>query len=298
MKIVRRRALALIAAAPLAARCAFDNSAIRVGSKNFTESFLIAEIYAQSLEAAGMRVERLFNLGSTQIAMAAMGHGNIDLYPEYTGTALIDVLHLAPIANPRAAYATVSRLFKQRYGIVWLTPSPMNDSQALATTRAVAERHRLATLSELSHAAGTLRLATIQEFLARPDGLPGLQRFYGGFRFREVRTYDIALKYRALLDDAADVASAFTTDGAIATDELVILRDDRHFWSAYNVAPVVRAAALVARPRIASVLDAISPKITDRAAQAMNAVVENTQADPVDVAAKFLRSVGFRGPQS
>ena len=120
------------------ARCAFDASAIRVGSKNFTESFVIAEIYAQALEAAGLRVERLFNLGSTQIAMAAMERGNIDLYPEYTGTALIDVLHLAPIANPRAAYAVVSRLFEQRYGIVWLAPSPMNDSQALATTRDVA----------------------------------------------------------------------------------------------------------------------------------------------------------------
>ncbi len=292
----RRRALALVAAMPLAARCSFDHSAIRVGSKNFTESFVIAEIYAQSLEAAGMRVERLFNLGSTQIAMAAMERGNIDLYPEYTGTALIDVLHLAPIANPRVAYTTVSRLFEQRYGIVWLAPSPMNDSQALATTRSLARRDRLASLSDVSRAASDLRLATIQEFLARPDGLPGLQRFYGGFHFREVRTYDIALKYRALLDGTADVASAFTTDGAIATDELLLLRDDRHFWSAYNVAPVVRAATLAARPHIAGVLNRISLEITDRAAQAMNAAVENTQADPIDVAAKFLRS--FQGTKS
>lgn len=285
----RRRALALIAATPLLSHCGFDASTIRVGSKNFTESFVIAEIYAQALEAAGFRVERLFNLGSTQIAMAAMGRGNIDLYPEYTGTALIDVLHLAPIANPRTAYAVVSRLFMQRYGIVWLAPSPMNDSQALATTRALAARRGLATLSDVSRAAADLRLATIQEFLARPDGLPGLQRYYGGFRFREVRTYDIALKYRALLEGKADVASAFTTDGAIATDSLAIVRDDRHFWSAYNVAPVVRAATLAARPQIARVLDSVSPKITDRRARAMNAAVENTGADPADVAAEFLK---------
>ena len=285
----RRRALALVAATPLLARCAFDPSAIRVGSKNFTESFVIAEIYAQALEAAGLHVERLFNLGSTQIAMAAIERGNIDLYPEYTGTALIDVLHLAPIANQRTAYAVVSRLFQQRYGIVWLTPSPMNDSQGLATTRAVAARNGLATLSDVSRAAANLRLATIQEFLARPDGLPGLQRFYGGFRFREIRTYDIALKYRALLDGKADVASAFTTDGAIASDALAIVRDDRHFWSAYNVAPVVRAATLAARPEIARVLDSVSPKITDDAARAMNAAVENTAADPADVAAAFLK---------
>lgn len=285
----RGRALALAAVGPLAASCAFDPSAIRVGSKNFTESFVIAEIYAQSLEAAGLRVERLFNLGSTQIAIAAMQRGNIDVYPEYTGTALIDVLHLAPIANPRAAYAVVSRLFRERYGIVWLTPSPMNDSQGLATTRAIAARDGLATLSDVARAAPNLRLATIQEFLARPDGLPGLQRFYGGFAFREIRTYDIALKYRALTEGKADIASAFTTDGAVATDELVILRDDRRFWPAYNVAPVVRGATLRARPQIASVLDAVSPKITDRAARTMNAEVEQTQADPADVAAAFLK---------
>jgi osmoprotectant transport system substrate-binding protein len=286
----RARALALIGAGPWLARCAWSGSTIRVGSKNFTESFVIAEIYAQALEGAGLRVERLFNLGSTQIAIAAMQRGNIDLYPEYTGTALIDVLHREPINDPRVAYATVARSFARRYGIVWLQPSPMNDSQALATTRTVAARYHLATLSDVARAAPHLRLATIQEFLARPDGLPGLQKLYGGFHFLEVRTYDIALKYRALLTGKAEVASAFTTDGAVAVDSLVLPRDDRHFWSAYNVAPVVRAAALATRPRIASILNAVSPAITDRAARAMNAAVENEQQDPADVAAAFLRT--------
>ncbi|MBV9718772.1 MAG: quaternary ammonium transporter [Candidatus Eremiobacteraeota bacterium] len=290
----RRRALALLGVAPLLARCAFDPSAIHVGSKNFTESFVIAEIYAQSLEAAGFHVERLFNLGSTQIAIAAMERGNIDLYPEYTGTALLDVLHLPPIANSRAAYEVVRRSFARRYSLVWLPPSPMNDSQALATTRAIARQYRLANLSDVARAAPNLRFATIQEFLARPDGLPGLQHFYGGFRFREIRTYDIALKYRALLENRADVASAFSTDGAIATDDLVVLRDDRHFWSAYNVAPLVRAATLAAHPRVATALNAVSPGITDRTAQSMNAAVESAQADPADVAASFLRNAGVR----
>jgi osmoprotectant transport system substrate-binding protein len=287
----RGRAIALLGT-PLLARCAFDPNAVKVGSKNFTESFVIAEIYAQALERAGMRVERLFNLGSTQIAIAAMERGNIDCYPEYTGTALIDVLHLAPIPDPRYAYAVVSREFARRYDIVWLDPSPMNDSQALATTRAIAQSKRLATLSDVARAAPQLRLATIQEFLARPDGLPGLQRFYGGFHFAQVRTYDIALKYHALLEGRADVASAFSTDGEIATDSLVVLRDDRRFWSAYNVAPVVRRAELDARPQIARVLNAVSPAITDRAAQTMNAAVEKAQQDPADVAAAFLRALG------
>ncbi|MGA9274118.1 MAG: glycine betaine ABC transporter substrate-binding protein, partial [Candidatus Cybelea sp.] len=237
-----------------------------------------------------------FNLGSTQIAIAAMHRGNVDLYPEYTGTALIDVLHLAPIADPREAYAVVSRLFRQRYSIVWLRPSPMNDSQALATTRQVAASKGLADLSDVSRAAPNLRLATIQEFLARPDGLPGLQKFYGGFRFAQVRTYDIALKYSALVEGRADLASAFTTDGAIAVNSLVVLRDDRHFWSAYNVAPVVRVAALAARPQIARVLNAVSPALTNGAAQTMNAAVEHLQQDPTDVASAFLASLRGRRP--
>jgi osmoprotectant transport system substrate-binding protein len=198
------------------------------------------------------------------------------------------VLHRAPIHDPRLAFETVAREFKERYGIVWLDPSPMNNSQALATTRAVAARYHLATLSDVARAAPHLRLATIQEFLARADGLPGLQKFYGGFQFLEVRTYDIALKYQALLTGKADVASAFTTDGAIDVDALLLLRDDRQFWSAYNVAPIVRQAALTARPSLANILNAVSPAITDRAARAMNAAVENDQQDPADVAAAFL----------
>jgi osmoprotectant transport system substrate-binding protein len=220
--------------------------------------------------------------------MAAMQRGDIDLYPEYTGTALIDVLHLPPMQEPAAVYATVSREFAKRYDIVWLKASPMNDSQALATTREIAAREHITTLSDLATKASSLRLATIQEFLARADGLPGLQRLYGGFHFAQVRTYDIALKYQAVLDGQADIASAFTTDGAIATDRLVVLRDDRHLWSPYNVAPVVRRQTLTQHAKIAVALDAVSPRITDAVAQRMNAAVESDRQDPAAVAAAFL----------
>jgi osmoprotectant transport system substrate-binding protein len=289
MIVTRAHALALIGAASALAACGTRN-VVRVGSKNFTESFVIAEIYAQVLENSGLglRVERRFNLGSTQIAMAAMRRGDIDLYPEYTGTALIDVLHLPPQQDPQTIYTTVAREFENRYALTWLKPSPMNDSQALATTKTVAAREGIATLSDLAPIASRLRLATIQEFLSRPDGLPGLQRVYGGFAFKDVRTYDIALKYEALVSGRADVSSSFTTDGAIATDDLLVLRDDRHLWPPYNVAPVVRAATLLRHPGIAGALDAVSPKITDRAAQRMNAAVESEHRDPADVAAAFL----------
>lgn len=291
MTISRARLLALLGSAAVLPQCAARTGAVRIGSKNFTESIVIAEIYAQALERTGMTVVRRMNLGSTQIALAAMSRGDIDLYPEYTGTALIDVLHLAPMQDPDAIYARVKAEFEKRYQITWLARSPMNDSQGIATTAEIAQRYHLKTLSDLAAVASKLRLATIPEFLSRADGLPGLQKRYGGFHFASTHTYDIALKYRALLAGQADVATAFTTDGAIATDKLVVLEDDKHLWPAYNVAPIVRAQSLAKAPKIATVLDAIAPAIgSDRAAQ-MNAAVEGGK-DPADVAAAFLKTAG------
>ncbi len=288
MTLSRARAIALLASSPLLASCQ-SRGAVRVGSKNFTESIVIGEIYAQALEAAGFRVERRLNLGSTQIALAAMQRGDIDVYPEYTGTALIDVLHHAPMSDPQAIFDLVQREFLKRYNLHWLPASPMNDSQALATTASIASRYKIRTLSDLAPLASRLRLATIPEFLTRPDGLPGLQRLYGGFHFASVHTFDIALKYQALLGGEADIATAFTTDGAIATNHLVVLEDNKHLWPPYNVAPVVRAA-LASDSKFVKTLNAISPHITSAAAAQMNAAVEDRQQDPADVAAAFLRN--------
>lgn len=290
MTITRARALSLLASAAILPQCSRGN-AIRVGSKNFTESFIIAEIYAQALANAGLAVERRLNLGSTQIAMAAMQRGDIDLYPEYTGTALIDVLHMQPMKNPTQVFQRVRDAFARRYDLVWLSPSPLNDSQGIATTQSIASHYRLRTLSQLAVLAPRLRLATIPEFVSRPDGLPGLKRVYGGFEFASVRVYDIALKYQALIHGQADVATAFTTDGAIATDHLVLLDDNRHLWPPYNVAPVVRRPTLVREPRIRAILNALSPAITSTAAQRMNAQVEGGSVEPRDVAAAFLKSL-------
>ncbi len=291
-RCTRRRALALLGSIAALPSCSVGKR-VRIGSKNFTESIVIAEIYAQALERKGVAVERRLNLGSTQIALAAMQRGDIDLYPEYTGTALIDVLHHAPMSDAAAIYETVRAAFRTRYGIEWLARSPMNDSQGLATTQALAQRYRLRTLSDLAPVAQKLRLATIPEFLTRADGLPGLQRLYGGFKFDSVHSYDIALKYDALLSGAADVATAFTTDGTIATKHLVVLQDDKHLWPAYNVAPAVRMQTLHRDPRIAAILNGVALQITNGAAQRMNAAVEDGNQDPADVAAAFLKgSIG------
>lgn len=294
MTISRSRAVALIGASLVLPHCAGKNSgnAIRVGSKNFTEAIVVAEIYAQALEAAGMQVERKFNLGSTQIAMAALRRGDIDLYPEYTGTGLIDVLHKPPMRDANALYATVKDAFAKQFNLTWLDPSPMNDSQGLATTAAISQKYKIRTLSQLSAAAPQLRLGSIPEFLSRADALPGLQKFYGGFHFKDVKTYDIGLKYKALESGAADVVTAFTTDAQIGAAHLVVLQDDKHFWPEYHIAPVVRNDALKKFPKIAPALNAIAPKLTDQVVRSLNAAVDIEKQEAGDAASTFMKAQG------
>lgn len=285
--LTRARALALLGAGAALAGCGSPHRIV-VGSKNFTESFVIAEIYAQALEGAGYQVARRMNLGSTQIALAALKRGEIDVYPEYTGTALIDVLHRQPLADAAAVLRIVDDAFRRDYGARFLQPAPMNDSQALATTREIATRYGLRTLTDVARRAPELRLATIPEFVTRPDGIPGLQQRYGGFKFKDVRSYDIALKYQALLNGGADIATAFTTDATIATSKLLVLTDDKHLWPAYNVAPVARVS-IAQDPKFAQTLNAVSARITTAAAQRMNGAVESQHRDPADVASEFLK---------
>ena len=245
-------------------------------------------MYAQLLEHRGLEVDRRLNLGGTQVAMAALQRGDIDLYPEYTGTALITVLEEAPGGDAAAIYAKVKDAYQSRYALTWLKPAPMNDTQALATTRAIAQKYDLRTLSDVSRAAPHLRLGSIPEFTKREDGLPGLQRVYGGFQFAQVRLFDIGLKYQALLRGQVDVVVAFGTDGQIVADKLVVFQDDKHFWPAYQVAPVVRDATLKRLPQIAPTLDALAPLLTDDAMRSLNFAVDGAKREPADVAREFL----------
>ncbi|HEV3153923.1 MAG TPA: glycine betaine ABC transporter substrate-binding protein [Candidatus Baltobacteraceae bacterium] len=292
MTLRRAECLALIAAALAMPACSRSSAgSIRVGSKNFSEDITVAEIYAAALERAHIPVERHMDIGSTQIALAAMQRGDIDLYPEYTGTGLIDVLHLPPMHDASALYSTVKSAFERRFGITWLAPSPANDSQGLATTRSIAQKYGLKTLSQCARLASQLRFASVPEFVVRADALPGLQKFYGGFKFKDTRMYAIGLQYAALERGEADVATAFTTDSQIASDDLVLLQDDRHFWPPYNIAPVVREAALRAHPQIAGILNHIAPRLTDDAVRKLNLQVNVQKLDPADAAAQFLGTV-------
>jgi osmoprotectant transport system substrate-binding protein len=296
LPITRRSAIFAIAGLALApAACArsSQDAAIRVGSKNFTESLLLGEMYAQLLEHAGYAVDRRLNLGSVEVAMSALARGDIDVYPEYTGTALLVVLKLPPQTDRERTYRIVKTEYEKRFHLTWLDPAPMNDSQALATTARIASQYHLRTLSDLAREAPNLRLGAVPEFTNRPDGLAGLQRVYHGFKFKSIRYVAIGLKYKALVDSDVDVAVAFATDGQIQTQHLVVLEDDKHFWPPYQAAPVVRDDALARFPKTAPALNALAPHLTDGAMRNLNWEVDGQKKEPADVARAFLQASGL-----
>ena len=291
----RARALGLLGAAPLAG-CGLDRDTTKVGSKNFTESLLLGELYAQLLEKSGLHVRRRLDLGGTDIAMEALHRDEIDLYPEYTGTALVVVLKAPLHGDAAQTFRYVKQRYAADYGLTWLDPAPMNNTEALATTEAIAARMGLRTLSDVAAKAPQLRLGAVPEFVKRPDGLPGLKRAYGGFDFKDVRLVDFGLKYKALLDGDVDIVVAFGTDGAIVADDLVVMRDDKHLFPPYQVAPVVRTDTLRARPSIATVLNRVAPLLTDRTMQTLNNQIDGpAKREPDDVAAEFIKQHGLGG---
>jgi osmoprotectant transport system substrate-binding protein len=271
---------------------------IVVGSKNFTESKLTAEMYAQALENAGFTVERKFDLGTVDIAQAAIVKGDIGLYPEYTGTALLNVLKQTKDSNdPKAVYDKVATGYLSQFKLVVLNPAPMNDTNGIAVTKAIADKYNLKTLSDLSKVANQLRFAAIPDFIgprSDTDGLGSLQKTYGGFVFKDTKSYEIGLRYQALLNNQADAVVAFSTDGEIAGYNLVLLEDDKQNFPPYQFAPVVRQDVLEANPTIKDILNAVSAKVTTAKISALNWKVDGPEKQEVqDVAKAFLKSEGL-----
>jgi osmoprotectant transport system substrate-binding protein len=268
---------------------------IKLGSKNFTEEFIVAQMYGQLLENAGFTVDFKLNLGGTPVAMAAIENGDIDLYPEYTSTALLTVLNEQPLQNPTDIYNAVKKGYQEKYHLTWLDPSPFNDTQALAMTQAKSQQYGITDFSECSQKAPELILGGPAEFQTRDDGLPGLQKAYGGFQFKQfIQLGTGSLRYQALLDGQIDVVVAFSTDGQIQGDNLVLLKDDKHFYPVYNIAPVVRDDTLAKYPQIADVLNKLAPLLTTPIMSSLNWEVDGpSKKDPAEVAKTFLQQNGL-----
>lgn len=263
-----------------------------VASKPFGESYILCEMFAQLLEARGLRVDRRPGLGATEIAFAALRTNAIDVYPEYTGTGLLAILGDTTRRTPADAFAHVSREFEQRFGVRWLPPLGFENTYAISVRRETATRYALRTLSDLARVAPSLRAGFTADFIGRADGLPGLSRAYG-LRFREVRPLLAAVKYRAVAAGDVDVIDGYSTDGLIARYDLVVLEDDRRFFPPYQAAALVSPALQRDVPRAVAALTELSERIDEPAMRALNRRLEVDGAAVAAVARDALDSLGL-----
>jgi osmoprotectant transport system substrate-binding protein len=268
---------------------------ITVGSKDFTEEFIVAEMYAHLLENAGFEVNRSLNLGGTPVAHSAILNGDIDLYPEYTSTALLTVLNMEPIRDREQIVRTVRSEYEEQFNLTWLEPAPFNNTQALAMTQEKSDRFAIKTFSDLAAQAQNLVLGGPAEFIEREDGLRALQQTYGGFQFQEVIQLGTgSLRYQALVDGQIDVVVAFGTDGQIDGLNLVLLEDDQDLYPVYQIAPVVRLDALEENPQIADILNPLAPLLTNEVMSGLNWQVDGPEKkEPAEVAQNFLQQNGL-----
>jgi osmoprotectant transport system substrate-binding protein/osmoprotectant transport system permease protein len=265
---------------------------IVVASKPFGESYLLAEMFAQLLEARGFRVDRRPGLGATEIAFQALRTNRIDAYPEYTGTGLLAVLHERPSADPREVYRRVSREFRERYGARWLPPLGFQNTYAIAVRRETARRYRLVALSDLARVSQQLTAGLTADFIGRPDGLPGLRQAYG-IDFRSIRALLPAVKYQALAAGQVDVIDGYSTDGFILRYDLVVLKDDLGFFPPYEAAALVSSGFAADIPAGVAALTELSGLLTELEMRRLNRRVE-IDAEPVArVAADELRLLGL-----
>ncbi|NEQ26434.1 MAG: quaternary ammonium transporter [Microcoleus sp. SIO2G3] len=298
MKLIRRSFVLLVLAllttlTVIACGSGGSGGTVKVGSKDFTEQFILGEMYALVLENNDIKVERKLNLGGTPVAQAGLESGQIDLYPEYTGTGLLTVLKQPANSDQKQVFDTVSKAYKEKYNLVWLEPAPMNNTQALAMRQEDAVKHGIKTISDMVKKANQFTIASTAEFQEREDGLPGLKKVYGNFEFKKLIPLDPGLRYQALKNGEANVVEAFGTDGEISALNLVVLEDDKKLFPPYQVAPVVRQEVLDKNPGIRDALNTLSPKLTDATMQRLNYEVSGKQREPAEVAKEFLTQEGL-----
>jgi osmoprotectant transport system substrate-binding protein len=262
---------------------------ITLGTKNFTEQYILGELYRQTLEKNGFRVSLKSDIGSSEIIDKALTAGSLDMYPEYTGVLLSEIAGDRRRArNPAAAYQR-AKTFEEKRGFTLLGMTPFTDSNALAVTPAYASKHGLKSITDLKKVAGT-RLGALPEFQTRFEGSVGLQSVYGLIDFRFV-PLQFASRYSSLDEGKVDVLAVFTTEGQLSAGRYRVLDDPQRLFAFQNLAPVIRHD-LVRKygERLTAPLDALSARLTTDAMRAMNAAVDLKGEKPAAVAARFLKT--------
>src|SRR5271167_394396 len=271
--------------------CACHNSQeskIIVGSKFFTEQVILAELLAQHIEArTGIPVERKTNLGGTLLVHKALLAGELDLYVEYTGTALTTILNEAPSGDSTAVYQRVKELYADRFHLAVTEPLGFENTFAMVIRADDAQRLHLHAISDIVPVAPKWRAGVGYEFLERPDGFGGWSQRYGLHFADPARVMDLGLIYRALVDHQVDIVAGNSTDGLIDSLGLVALEDDRHFFPPYDAVPIVRPATLAQFPGLRGALADLAGKVSASDIRRLNYAVDGMHQDAVEVVRQF-----------
>jgi osmoprotectant transport system substrate-binding protein len=265
-----------------------------IGSKNFTESLMLGELLAQMVEArTQVKVERRFYLAGTYICQQAMLAGRIDIYPEYTGTALTAILKQKVAGDRKVVYQRVKSEYETHFGLTLSPPFGFNDTFAMEIRGDDARRLNLKTLSQAAAFAPQWQAGFGYEFMERPDGYAGLAAAYGLRFAAPPRVMDLGLLAPALKDHQIDIAAGNATDGLIPALDLFVLEDDRHYFPPYEAVAVIRQQTLQQHPEIGEAIAELAGKISDQEMQKLNYALDGQHRDAKEVAQEFLRSKGL-----
>jgi glycine betaine/choline ABC-type transport system substrate-binding protein len=261
-----------------------------VGSKNFTESFVLGELIAQQIEThTNLKVERRFYLAGTYICQQAMLAGRIDIYPEYTGTALTAILKRQASGEKADVYQGVKSEYERQFGLTLGPAFGFNDTFAMEIRGEDARRLNIQTLSQAAQFARKWKAGFGYEFMERLDGYRGMAATYGLHFAEQPRIMDLGLLTRALKDHQIDFAAGNATDGLIPALDLFVLADDKHYFPPYEAVPVIRQQAVRQHPDVARALDQLKDKISDQEMQKMNYAVDGQHRDTQQVVREFLK---------
>lgn len=282
--------LLVVATMSMFTGCSSDDDYVVIGSKGFTENILVAELYALALEDAGVPVKRELELATSGVH-DAITSDEIDMYPEYTGTGLTTWLGEDAVYDPEECYEIVSEKYEEQFGITWLEPTGVNNTETMTVTKAFSEERGITKISELWEIMDELVLACNTEFYYQTGIYDRLQEVYGEANFKEELTMEHSLCLVALLEGDCDVVDAYGTEGVFASGEYYILEDDLQCWPPYYLAPIIQTEKLEQFPEVEALCNAVSATLDTESMIALNGKVDVDGEDLYEVAAEYYETI-------
>lgn len=264
---------------------------IKVGCKNFTEQYILGEMIAQVIENEDIPVERVFGMSGIRLIHDSITNGGIDIYPEYTGAALMYILNKDELKDSSRVFNIVKDEYKNKFNLIWLEQAPMNNSSVLVVTSKTADKYKIKSFTDAAKKASKLVFCAPAEFWERKDGMKRLIEVYGGFdKFKKNIKMDMGMHYKALVNEEFDVALGNGTDAQINENNLIVLKDNQKVWPPYHPAPVIREEVLVKYPQLENKLNRLFGLLTTDKIIELNLKVDGKdKLEAEDVAKDFLR---------